>query len=230
MSRSRPSPVATEPASTATTERTPTRRRGSLTAAEIVVVATDLLADIGVDDFSMRKLAGRLGVNPMTVYLRFDSKDELLDAVVAEALTGIEAPDATGSWDERVLAWADSIRTHLLAARHLLPLMQSSRHLAASMVAAADMGLHLMAERADGDDEAIAGFRMLFWHAIGAALAHEAMVQQSPTDTLRSAVDLGLDPASPAAMMLSTRNDLDPDGLFATSTRALIAGMGLGPQ
>lgn len=202
------------------------RPRGSLTADEIVAVAAELLRDEGVDGFSMRKLAARLGVNPMTVYLRFDSREDLLDAVVADALPPLDAPPAEGPWADRVVAWCVAIRDQLLAARHLLPLLSPGRHLAPSMVGAADIGLDLMTEAGRAGDDAIDGFRVLFWHAVAWALVRDSITERSADDVLAAAEAHGLDPASPAAAMLHQHPDVDPDALFLLTTRALVRGLG----
>ncbi|NDH11368.1 MAG: TetR/AcrR family transcriptional regulator [Actinobacteria bacterium] len=57
-----------------------------LTPDRIVTVARGLISEHGLSDFSMRKLAAALDVNPMTIYLRFDNKDALLDAVARASL------------------------------------------------------------------------------------------------------------------------------------------------
>ena len=46
--------------------------------------------------FSMRKLAAALDVNPMTIYLRFENKDALLDAVAGES-GRVQGPPADGT-------------------------------------------------------------------------------------------------------------------------------------
>ena len=64
------------------------RRRADLdlTPDRIVTVARGLISEHGLSDFSMRKLAAALDVNPMTIYLRFDNKDALLGAVARASL------------------------------------------------------------------------------------------------------------------------------------------------
>ncbi len=46
---------------------------------KIVATAIEILTHDGYANFSMRRLAARLGASPMGIYYYFDSKDELLD-------------------------------------------------------------------------------------------------------------------------------------------------------
>lgn len=58
----------------------------------IVEAAFAMIAEAGEADFSLRKLASRVGVDPMTVLYHVKSKDELLRAVADMALATIELP------------------------------------------------------------------------------------------------------------------------------------------
>jgi AcrR family transcriptional regulator len=72
-------------------------------------VAAELFAELGRDGFTMRGLAKRLQVSPMTAYRYFRDKEEILAAVRARAYTRLaerlQASDAAPS-RERSLAFA----------------------------------------------------------------------------------------------------------------------------
>ncbi|GAA1250338.1 TetR/AcrR family transcriptional regulator [Kitasatospora nipponensis] len=80
------------------------RRRGSapagLSRERIVRAAVALLDAEGVAAFSMRKLAGELAVTPMSVYWYVDTKDELLELALDEALGELAIPpfEEHGDW------------------------------------------------------------------------------------------------------------------------------------
>ncbi|QNT69078.1 TetR/AcrR family transcriptional regulator [Defluviicoccus vanus] len=82
----------------------------------IVEAAFAMIAEAGEADFSLRKLASRVGVDPMTVLYHVKSKDELLRAVADMALATIELPAAAGEWraDLRrvAVAYRDLARRH----------------------------------------------------------------------------------------------------------------------
>ncbi len=51
---------------------------------EILAAARELFAQEGYADFSMRKLAARIGYSPTTIYLYFRNKDDLLFSICEE--------------------------------------------------------------------------------------------------------------------------------------------------
>ena len=105
-----------------------------LTPDRIVTVARGLISEHGLSDFSMRKLAAALDVNPMTIYLRFDNKDALLDAVARASLAEFKAPPADGTWSEQVRALAIGLRNHLIHDRETLRLLNDADRLSAGLL------------------------------------------------------------------------------------------------
>jgi AcrR family transcriptional regulator len=86
-------------------DESPRRRSTTLTRDDIIEAARRIVALVGVDGLTMRRLADDLGVTPMAAYHYFTSKEQLLDAV--GALVVREARDADRgaallSWDERI--------------------------------------------------------------------------------------------------------------------------------
>src|SRR5689334_21732270 len=55
-----------------------TRQKG-VTRAAVAAATADVIADLGIDQLSMRKVAVRLGVTPMALYNHVRDKDELLE-------------------------------------------------------------------------------------------------------------------------------------------------------
>lgn len=56
----------------------------------IVSAAADVLLEQGVDALSMRQVASRIGYSATTIYHHFVNKDELIKAVLDQALEGFE--------------------------------------------------------------------------------------------------------------------------------------------
>ena len=75
----------------ARTRQAPARRE-PLTRERIVQASLDLIADEGLAAFSTRKLGERLGVEAMSIYHHFPSKQHLLDALVEHAIATIDVP------------------------------------------------------------------------------------------------------------------------------------------
>lgn len=209
-------------------------RPGGLTPDEIVTVAHRLIATHGLAWFSMRKLAAELDVNPMTVYLRFDSKDDLLRAVARRGLRDLRLPEpADGPWEERALALATALRRHLLRDRHLLALYGDAPGLAVSVLDAGDRALALMEEAGYRGADAVAAFRALFWHTVGFTRLHHDFAEfpANGDGGLTEAVG----PLEPErhptfARLLPHFGAVDGDELFEHTTRLLVAGLAAGPD
>lgn len=73
-----------------------------LTQEQILRKALDVLRRDGVEGLSQRRLAGELGVTPMTLYRYYPSKDALLDAIADRALVVPEAADPGVPWFEQL--------------------------------------------------------------------------------------------------------------------------------
>lgn len=87
---------------------------------KILDAALALLNEVGLDQFSTRKLAERLGVQQPALYWHFENKSALLDAVNHEMLVryhGHRVPRPKERWDDFTLANARSFRRALLSVR-----------------------------------------------------------------------------------------------------------------
>jgi len=92
----------------------PRRRRNSLSAGEITGAARQVLIDDGLEGFTMRAVATRLGAGPMALYTHVASKEELLDHVLDELLGELDAADDPNRpWDEVVVDAALRLLAHL---------------------------------------------------------------------------------------------------------------------
>jgi AcrR family transcriptional regulator len=92
----------------------PRRRRNSLTSGEITAVARQVLIDGGLEGFTMRAVATRLGAGPMALYTHVGSKEELLDLVLDGLLGELDASDdPSRPWDQVVVDAALRLLDHL---------------------------------------------------------------------------------------------------------------------
>ncbi len=102
-------------------------RRAPLTRDAVLRGALTLADQVGVEAFTIRRLAEALGTKPMTIYHHVPSKEEIIDGIVdlvfAEIDLPISAPD-----------WRTAVRGRYLSARKVLanhpwapPLMESRR-------------------------------------------------------------------------------------------------------
>lgn len=93
---------------------------------DLVLQAAMAIADAdGIGSLTIRSLAQRLGVKPMSVYYYVASKDDILDAIVDLVFSEIELPDPNGHWRTEVLKRAHSARAALRAHPWAIGLMES---------------------------------------------------------------------------------------------------------
>jgi len=103
--------------------RSPGQRAG-LAADAILAVARQLVEEDGVDALTMRALASRLGVAPNSLYSHVPDKSALLDAVLDDALGGVDVGglEALG-WRAGLIELMRRFRRLLLDRADLLPLL-----------------------------------------------------------------------------------------------------------
>jgi AcrR family transcriptional regulator len=101
-----------------------------LSHAAIRTAALALIDRGGLDDFSTRKLGRELGCEAMAIYWYFKSKDELLDAVVDELMTGVAAvvvDPPSRDWIEILRAVAHAYRRMAREHPRAFPLLATRR-------------------------------------------------------------------------------------------------------
>ena len=197
----------------------------TLTPDAVVAAARTLIGDVGLDRFSMRKLAAALDVNPMTIYLRFENKDALLQAVAQASLTGLELPPPAGSWVDQAVDLAVALRAHLVADRAMLRVHSDPSRLSAGVLGAVDRGLELMTDAGYRDAAAVQAFRQLFWHAVGGALVAGSFdgLPASRTDLTDSFADI--EAHAHVRAHAPHFGPVDAERLFRSTTQTLAAGL-----
>jgi AcrR family transcriptional regulator len=98
-------------------DRSARRPQPSLTHEQIVRAAIQIADTEGVEAFSMRKVASRLGAGTMSLYRYVATKDDLLDLMVDTAI-GEEAPPDRPSGDWRAELAGLARRSRRLGLRH----------------------------------------------------------------------------------------------------------------
>ncbi|WP_328645832.1 TetR/AcrR family transcriptional regulator C-terminal domain-containing protein [Amycolatopsis sp. NBC_00348] len=87
-----------------------------LNQAVVLDAAIELLDETGLDELTTRKLADRLGVRVGALYWHYANKQALLDAVAEHMLAvASRGLSASGTWRERVTAFANAHRETMLA-------------------------------------------------------------------------------------------------------------------
>lgn len=86
------------------------RTRPPLSRERVLKVALSMVDRTGIESLSMRKVAGKLGVEAMSLYHHVASKDDLMEGLVGLVLDEISVPP-TGT------PWRDAMRSRALSAR-----------------------------------------------------------------------------------------------------------------
>ena len=115
----------------------------------VVDAALALIAERGLDGLSMRALGEQLGVEAMSLYHWFASKDRLLDAVADRLLAKVVVPPTptAETWRDWLAEVARSYRRVGLAHRRAFPLLATRRFLSPGAAAflQANIAAHLAA-------------------------------------------------------------------------------------
>jgi len=185
-----------------------------------------MLSRDGEVAFSVRKLGGRIGVDPMTVLHHFGSKDELLRRIADRALASVELPTPSKHWRADLRNVAAAYRD--LAHRHPRLFHLHFRFHATGPADHASSEVVYRALRTAGlvDAEA-AGLGLAFYAFIlGYALAEaEGLLKpiSAEEETELRALDAATCPATVA--LIPAFRALDPDRAFDASVDAFIDGV-----
>jgi AcrR family transcriptional regulator len=99
--------------------------RQPLTPERVIEAAVGLADEIGVEALTIRKLADRLGVGPMTIYHHVPGKEQIIDGMVDTVFSEIDLPPTDSDWKsairERYVSARQVLNRHWWAA----PLMES---------------------------------------------------------------------------------------------------------
>ena len=105
-------------------DQPPKKPKNRLSRDIVVRKAIEIANHDGIHALSMRRLAKDLGVEAMSLYHHFPSKEALLDTMIDLVFTEIVLPPK-GKWRDRLRARAISARAALVRHRWALGLMES---------------------------------------------------------------------------------------------------------
>ena len=100
----------------ATREQTPAQQRAPLSRERVILEGVALADENGIGTLTMRRLADRLQVEPMSLYHHVANKDEILDGMVDVVFREIELPREGAEWKtamrDRARSARDALRRH----------------------------------------------------------------------------------------------------------------------
>jgi AcrR family transcriptional regulator len=153
------------------------RRRpwGTISRAQVVAAALDIVTQQGYESLTIRGLAERLGVAPMSLYRHVRDKEDLLAEVVDELLGGVWQPAARKA-DPR--AWiadaADRLRRFLVEQPAALHVYLRRPVTSPAALARMEAMLRVLREICATDQEAQAAYAALHTYTVGFAALEAA--------------------------------------------------------
>ena len=102
-----------------------TQQRVPLTRERVLQAAVAVADESGIESLTMRRLAKRLEVKPMSLYYHVANKDEILDGIVDIAFGEISLPRVGAEWKPALRDRALSVRNVLREHPWATSLMQS---------------------------------------------------------------------------------------------------------
>lgn len=103
----------------------PKNEFGPLTPERVIDGAVALADQIGIDAFTIRKLADAIDVKPMTIYHHVPNKEAIIDGMVDLVFSEIELPPIDLDWRSAILVRSRSMRRVLALHPWASPLMES---------------------------------------------------------------------------------------------------------
>lgn len=165
-----------------------TGRRPALNRERIETAALSLIEELGLEEFSMRKLGKALGCEPMSLYHYFPGKAELFDALVDRLIAGFQFPETVLPVREAIRAMAVQWRSIALAHPRFFPFLALHRMNSETGVRFLNRILGHLREGGLDDETAARVFRVVNYYLVGAALDEISGYARG---------DSSLDPVSP---------------------------------
>ncbi len=156
--------------------------RAPLTRERIAQEALALVDADGLEGLTMRRLAGRLGVEAMSLYHHVDGKPDLLVAVADAVLSEIGGSDAE-DWQARITDVFGQFRSACLAHPGAVPLVVATGFTTPSALAPIDTILGALEQAGMDETGRVLRFRLLLSFALGAISCELADAAAAPTDT-----------------------------------------------
>lgn len=99
--------------------------RAPLTRSRVLEGAVALADEVGMEAFTIRKLATAIDVKPMTIYHHVPNKDAIIDGMVDLVFAEIDRPPLDLDWKDAMRHRARSVRAALTRHPWATPLMES---------------------------------------------------------------------------------------------------------
>jgi TetR/AcrR family tetracycline transcriptional repressor len=175
-----------------------------LTRSQVVTAARRIAAEQGVENLTMRRLAGGLGVMPNTLYTYFPDKAAILDAVLDDLVGDVQRPKRRATWRQGLISLMSSYRRLLLIQPGLIALTVSRPMYGPNALRLREDMLTLLRRGGLPDAETVRAFLALFAYTTG-FVAFETARAPGKRDTEQRVLGHRLHTSLPEETFPSTR-------------------------
>ncbi|WOK37539.1 TetR/AcrR family transcriptional regulator [Sphingomonas sp. C3-2] len=132
----------------------------------------DAAVTLGLDRFSMKRVAEHLGVGIATLYQYVKNRDELLRLAIERQLETVDLPgDCEQHWSEYVIEYATSLKDALASEPHLILQVMDGGGGIERELAVTERFVEVLVARGFAIDEAVGVWRTIGAITLGAAIA-----------------------------------------------------------
>jgi AcrR family transcriptional regulator len=156
------------------------RPRAKLSPDAIELAALSLIGEVGLDGFSMRKLAAKLGCEAMSLYHHFASVAHLYEALVDRLVREADLLPASRPWRERLVHAASGFRAMAYAHPRFFPYVALFRMNTPTCIAWLDGTIQIFRDAGLSDADAARYFRSFSYYLVGAFLDETSGYAQGP--------------------------------------------------
>jgi TetR/AcrR family tetracycline transcriptional repressor len=205
-----------------------------LTREQIVATARALLAEVGIDGLTMRRLGEACGVRGPALYWHFKDKDELVGLIVDSVIGDLYAGADDQPWDTWVLELGRNCRQLLLAHPGLATAVAAGYSLPERVVEGLDSVAGVLADAGFTPGEALSIHYSVLTFTIGFVIYEAASptfaVLKTPvghderSDTRRKYEDLAGDRFPNLGELATSLEVLTVDDMFDQGLVALVQG------
>lgn len=185
----------------------------------MIRAAVEVIDADGLQACTMRRVATRLGVEPMSLYWHVANKDDLLDGVIAKVLEEVSvAPADWPDWRRQLSDFATAFRAIILAHPHVGMLL--AQRPATGYVSAKRAALHCLGNLEQAGfsaSQAVDVLRMVARFVLAMGLAEAAGVGTPPSRSVHEGNELDA--------LLSSLNAAESERLFRLSVETFLNGV-----
>jgi AcrR family transcriptional regulator len=152
------------------------RRASALTAERIVEAAIQALDEEGLDAFSMRRLADRLGTAHGSLYRHFESRDAVLIAVHDHVIgQTLDIEPAGDTWDERLANLVRGLHRLLQVRPYLGEVWRTTEQMGPNAMRARERALAILQESGAGPDASGRAYLLVLHYTIAFSALEQGM-------------------------------------------------------